>query len=321
MDQVWICECACRDGLQHESGIVPTSEKIALIDEFTSLGLPRIEVTSFAHPGVLPQFSDAEDVLKAINRKQGVVYKATTINLKAVTRALEAHKAGYGPTEVSLPISASEDHNQANTRRSIEETKNVFRECADILRGSGIEFVGTVAAAYACPFSGPVDPRQVLSLSTFFHEQGVTKVIIGDSSGYAYPSMVRRLTDQLRKELPTVDFIYHFHDNRGVGIANVLVALESGIRYFDSSFGGMGGHPAGIKYAEGLTGNVATEDLMFMLDDLGVETGIDLDRVVPVAHRVEQALGRQLNSKTARSGPPSHRLSTNPQGRPASEHS
>ncbi len=299
---VVICECAARDGLQHEAAFVPTSTKVALIDLFTALGFPRIEATSFSHPKHVPQFADAEEVLRRIARGSGVAYKATCVNGRAVERAVRAVEQGFGPTEISVVISASETHQLRNTRTRHAQMRRQFEEMIDAARAAGLRVVGTVATAFGCPFTGPVPFSAVDEWVSFFAGLGANAIALGDTTGMANPASVRQTFAALMPRHPGAVWIGHFHDTRGLGLANALAALEAGVTHLDSAFGGLGGHPARIEYGQGHTGNVATEDLVAALEDMGWSTGIATDRLVEAARRVEEALGRQLHGRVARAG-------------------
>jgi len=308
---VTLCECAARDGLQHEAAFVPTRHKIALIDAFSALGFPRIEVTSFSHPRHVPQFSDAEEVLRGIQRRKGVFYKATCVNQRAVERALAAAAEGFGPTEISFVISASEAHNLKNAGRtrgqSMEEAKRIVARALEHFR-----VVATISTAFACPFSGPVSYQVVHELVSLFASLGVQMICIGDTTGYGYPDVVERRFGRLLEDFPRLTFVGHFHDTRGAALANITAALRAGVRHFDSSFGGLGGHPARITYGEGYTGNAVTEDLVCLLEAMGYQTGLNLERLVETGRDVEATLGRQLSGRVTRSGPPWEIVSASP---------
>jgi len=303
-ERVYLCECAARDGLQHEAEFIATEDKVRLIEAFADLGFPRVEATSFSHPKYVPQFRDAEEVLRRMARRPGTHYKATCVNLKAMERAVAAVRAGAGPTEVSFIISASEAHNWKNVRRTHAEHMQEAEQMAAMAHEAGLRLVATVGTAFGCPFTGRVPMEAVLKLVDFYYRLNVRHICIGDTTGLAYPSEVERRFGTLLDRYPDVQFIAHFHDTRGVAIANAMAALRVGVRWFDSSFGGLGGHPSGIKYAEGHTGNVATEDLVFTLAEEGYDTGLDLDRVLEVSALVEEVLGRQLYARVPRSGRP-----------------
>jgi len=298
---VVLCECFARDGLQHESAILPAEAKIAMIERIADCGFRRIEITSFSHPRHVPQFADAEIVLKGVRRRPGVLFKATCPNPQAVRRALEARESGWGPEEISLLVSASEGHTRKNLRRSREEQWANVAEMAALARDAFI-MVGTISVAFDCPFDGPTSPQRVLEDAQRFADLGVTRIAIGDTIGSATPPRVRDLIGWLHGALPTATFIAHFHDSRGTGIANTLAAIEAGLTHADCALGGTGGHPAGIAYGEGFTGNTCTEDLVTALEAMGYATGLDLARLREAGLEAERLLGRRLHSRTVRLG-------------------
>ena len=297
MCEVTLCECFARDGLQHEPAFVPTATKRALVERFAALGFARVEATSYSNPRVVPQFSDASEVLKSIHRKPGVYYKATCANVKAVERALADLEAGHGANEISLLVSATEAHTQKNLNRTRAEQ---WQNIADMARAAKGRFrmVGTVSVAFGCPFEGRVDPGSVLADVEEFRALGVEHVALGDTTGMATPAAVKSIFSKLSGVVP----IAHFHDTRGTGLVNYVAAYEAGVRHFDSSFGGVGGHPAKVKYGGGFTGNVCTEDLVNLFESMGIDTGIDLDGLLGAAEMCEQALGRELHGRVTRSG-------------------
>jgi hydroxymethylglutaryl-CoA lyase len=297
MRDVTLCECFARDGLQHEPAFVPTATKRALIERFAALGFPRVEATSYSNPQVVPQFADASELLKSIQRKSGVFYKATCANLRAVERALADLEAGYGASEVSLLVSATESHTRKNLNRSRAEQWDDITAMAAAAKGR-FRLVGTVSVAFGCPFEGKVDPVSVIADVDRFCELGVDHVALGDTTGMATPHAVKELFSNIESAIP----IAHFHDTRGTGLVNCVAAYEAGVRHFDSSFGGVGGHPAKVRYGGGFTGNVCTEDLVNLLESMGIDTGIDLDGLLATAEFCEQALGRELHGRVTRSG-------------------
>lgn len=298
-DGVTICECFVRDGLQHEPEFIPTATKIALVDAFTAAGFPRIEATSYSHPAQVPAFRDAADVLAGIRHAPGVFYKATCPNLRAVQRATADLAAGHGANELSLLVSATEGHTQRNLRSTRAEQWAKVEAMAQAASGKA-RLVGVISVAFGCPIEGAVDPGVVAADAAGFAAMGVGMVALGDTTGLATPPAVRAMVTRLQAALPGTVFVAHFHDTRGRGIANCMAALDAGCRHFDTSFGGVGGHPASIQYGEGQTGNVATEDLVDLLEACGVPTGIDLDRMMAASRLCEQALGRPLHSMVAR---------------------
>ncbi|MDO9709494.1 hydroxymethylglutaryl-CoA lyase [Paracraurococcus lichenis] len=296
---VVLCECFARDGLQHEPAILPAETKIAMIERIADCGFRRIEITSFAHPEQVPQFADAEAVLKGVRRRPGVLFKATCPNPQAVKRALAAQEGGWGPDEISLLISASEGHSQRNLRRSREEQWANVAEMAR-LAGDAFVMVGTISVAFDCPFDGRTPQERVLEDAERFAGLGVTRIAIGDTIGSATPPRVRDLIGWLHGALPTATFIAHFHDSRGTGIANTLAAIEAGLTHADCALGGTGGHPAKIAYGEGHTGNTCTEDLATALEAMGYAIGLDLGLVRGAGLEAERVLGRQLASRVIR---------------------
>jgi hydroxymethylglutaryl-CoA lyase len=298
MSAVVLCECFARDGLQHEPAFVPTATKRALIERFAALGFPRVEATSYSNPKVVPQFADASELLRTLSRRPNVFYKATCANVKAVERALADLDAGHGANEISLLVSATESHTQKNLNRTRAEQWQNIAAMVDAAMGR-FRLVGTVSVAFGCPFEGKVDAGSVLSDIHRFCELGVNHVALGDTTGVATPRSVAKMFEKVQK--PVVP-IAHFHDTRGTGLVNYVAAYEAGVRHFDSSFGGVGGHPAKVKYGGGFTGNVCTEDLVNLFESMGIDTGIDVGGLLATAEMCEQALGRELHGRVTRSG-------------------
>lgn len=301
MSTVTLCECFARDGLQHEVDFIPTETKVALVDRFAEIGFKRVEATSYSNPKVVPQFADASELLKALPRREGVFYKATCANVRAVERAVADLDAGFGANEISLLVSASESHSMKNLRRSREDQ---WQNVADMARAANGRFrmIGTVSVAMGCPFEGEVDPAVVVDDVRRFAELGVLHVAIGDTTGMATPLSVKSLFSTIHADVPEVSTIAHFHDTRGTALVNYVAALDAGCSFFDCAFGGVGGHPAKVKYGGGHTGNVSTEDLVSLFESMGVSTGIDLAALLETSARCEAALGRSLHSRVAMSG-------------------
>ena len=304
---VTICECFARDGLQHEPDFVATDVKRQLIERFAALGFTRIEATSYSNPKVVPQFGDASDLLKALPRQPGVFYKATCANVRAVERAQMDADAGFGANEISLLVSATEAHTQKNLKRTREEQWANVTEMAEMAARASetagrFRIIGTVSVAFGCPFEGRVDPAVVVADVVRFAALGVTYVALGDTTGMATPVTVKAMFERLQREVPLVTPVAHFHDTRGTGLANYVAAYAAGVRCFDSAFGGVGGHPAKVKYGGGFTGNVCTEDLVNLFEAMGIRTGIDLAGLLPTAQFCEQVLGRELHGRVTRSG-------------------
>jgi len=298
---VVLCECFARDGLQHEPVFVPTTVKVDLLRQITDLGFARIEATSYAHPKVIPQFSDARDVLRTLPRKPGVFYKATCANVRAVERALVDADAGYGANEISLLISATDAHTQKNLGRSRDAQ---WRNIADMVCAAQGRFrlIGTISMAFGCPFAGWVDPAIVVADAVRLFALGVHHITLGDTIGVATPLTTQALFRRVCQALPEATLIAHFHDTRGTGLANYLAAYAAGIRHFDCALGGTGGHPSTIPYGGGHTGNVATEDLVDLFENMGIHTGIDLNKLLDTVAHCAAALGRPLEGRVSRSG-------------------
>jgi len=297
MDAVTLCECFARDGLQHEPAFVPTATKRALVERFAALGFKRVEATSYSNPKVVPQFADASELLRSLEKKPGVYYKATCANVRAVERALADLEAGFGANEISLLVSATEAHSQKNLNRSRAEQWQNIEEMVRAAKGR-FRLIGTVSVAFGCPFEGKVDVAVVISDFEKFRSLGVEHVALGDTIGSATPLAVKSMFGKIKGGVP----IAHFHDTRGTGLVNYVAAYEAGVRHFDSSFGGVGGHPAKVKYGGGFTGNVCTEDLVNLFESMGIHTGIDMQQLLATAEFCEQALGRELYGRVTRSG-------------------
>ncbi|MCR0980791.1 hydroxymethylglutaryl-CoA lyase [Roseomonas populi] len=301
MADVVICECFARDGLQHETQEIAAAEKVRLIDGFAAIGFPRVEATSYSNPKVVPQFADASEVLRALPRRDGVFYKASCANPRAVERALADHVLGFGANEVSFLVSASESHSRRNLNR---DRAAQWQNVAEMAREAGDAFrtIGTISVAFGCPFEGPVDPDSVLRDVGAFLENGITRIALGDTTGMATPRTVETMVRRIGDTFPEACLIAHFHDSRGTGLLNCAAACGAGVRWFDSSFGGVGGHPSKVSYGGGYTGNVCTEDLVNLFESMGIRTGIDLGRLVATATDCEEALGRPLLGRVTRTG-------------------
>jgi hydroxymethylglutaryl-CoA lyase len=299
--EVILCECFARDGLQHETAQLPTATKTALVQRFADIGFRRVEATSYSNPKVIPQFADASDMLHTLARRDGVFYKATCANVRAVERAVADAEAGFGANEISLLVSATETHSMKNLARSRNDQ---WRNIASMVDAAGGRFrlIGTISMALGCPFEGYVDPAVVLASAMRFEALGVRYVTVGDTTGVATPVSTRAIFKALMRDVPGVTPIAHFHDTRGTGIANYVAALDAGVRWFDCAIGGVGGHPVKVKYGGGHTGNVCTEDLVDLFASMGVATGIDRSALLDVVAECETALGRTLDGRVSRSG-------------------
>lgn len=285
---VKIVEVGPRDGLQNEKEIVPTEVKIALIEKLAASGLTTIEATSFVNPRWIPQLADAEEVLARLPRGKDVTYTALVPNLRGLERAVSS-----GLQEIALFMSASQTHNQKNINKTIEETFPVLREVAQAAHSYGMRVRGYVSTVFGCPYEGDVPVDNSRRVTQALLEMGVHEISLGDTIGVATPKQVRHIFGELVKEASAERLAAHFHDTRGTGLANVVAALDVGIRIFDSSIGGLGGCP----YAPGAAGNISTEDLVYLLHGMDIETGVDLERLMEAGAYIQQQLGRELPSK------------------------
>lgn len=302
MPDVTLCECFARDGLQNESNFVPTDIKVTLLNGFAAAGFARVEATSYSHPGRVPAFADASAVLRGIERPTAAYFKATCPNPQAVTRALDDKAAGFGADEISFLASASEAHTARNLRTTRQGQWQRIAEMRELAAGQ-FRIIGVLSMALGCPIEGPIEPDRVIADLEHFLALGITHVSVCDTAGLGTPKSVGALFNRIRRQLPQLVPIAHFHDSRGAGLANCLAALEQDCTWFDTAMGGTGGHPAGISYGqEGHTGNVASEDLVALLEAQGIRTGIDLDAMMALSRQCEAALGRPLLSRVARAG-------------------
>ena len=286
--RVQLKEVGPRDGLQNEKAFIPTADKIQLIDRLSETGLDYIEVTSFVHPKWIPQLADAVDVLKAIKRNKNVTYAALVPNAKGLERALEANI-----DEVSVFMSASEGHNRSNINKSIDETFPILKEVVDGALAAGKTVRGYISTAIACPYDGYTEPAQVVRVAEKLFNMGITEISLGDTIGVGVPTQVDALLTEMLRYYKADQLAMHFHDTRGTALANVVTSLTHGITKFDSAIGGLGGCP----YAKGASGNVATEDLLYLLHEMGIETGVQLERISEAALSIEGVLGKKLLSK------------------------
>jgi hydroxymethylglutaryl-CoA lyase len=310
-ERVNICECWARDGLQGEDRFIPTEKKIAILNRMADIGFKRIEVTSFAHPKLIPQFSDSLEVLKGLRRPPDVTYIAIIPNDKGLDRLLEACDKGYGVQEITAILSASEDHLLANLERTFDEAMPPLGDLVKRARKAGIQVIGCIGTAFGCPLAGEVPLEKIVELTDWYLDKGATSIMLGDTTGEANPLQVRRVFGHMKDRFPRVAFVAHFHDTRGMGLANTLAALQEGIVLHDSSFGGMGGQPATRrpKYHRGFAGNTCTEDMVLMMEEMGIQTGLNIDDLISTGLMAEEFCGRNLLGHVTRSGPVRHRSS------------
>ncbi|MCB8836581.1 hydroxymethylglutaryl-CoA lyase [Aurantimonas sp. VKM B-3413] len=289
-----ICEVGPRDGFQIEKAIIPTDRKIAIVNELIDAGLKKIQVTSFVSPRAVPQLADAAEVLAGVEKKPGVVLSALVPNAKGAERAAKTQVDIMG-----LFCSASEAHSLKNVNASIEATLARFPPVVEIAKAAGKRVQGGVATVFGCPFEGEVPPEAVVRIARFYRDLGIVDLNLGDTTGMATPATVKAVLAALRQAVPEMAVTLHFHNTRGVGLANVMVGLSEGITRYDSSIGGLGGCP----FAAGATGNICTEDLVYLLQESGYRTGVDLDRLIGVARLTQDVIGRELPGQVMKAGP------------------
>jgi hydroxymethylglutaryl-CoA lyase len=294
---VRIREVGPRDGFQNEPEVIATDDKIELIDLLARTGLRRIEVTSFVRPERIPQLADAEQVLERMDVPAEVSVSVLVPNERGLARAL-THRGRI--TEVNVFLSASETHNRENVNRTVAESMSSLDRVLAAAGDAGLRCEAAISTAFGCPYEGTVPPARVLEIATKLRDAGATEIALADTTGMANPLQVRELFATARAALGSdVELTAHFHNTRGQGLANVLAALETGVDSFESSFGELGGCPV----PAGATGNIATEDLVSMLQEMRIETGIDLAALLACSRRAQEILGRPLGAHTIRAGP------------------
>ncbi|KQV87797.1 hydroxymethylglutaryl-CoA lyase [Massilia sp. Root351] len=286
-------EVSPRDGLQIEPVWVPTSEKVGLIEALSGAGFSRIEAGSFVSPKAIPALRDGEEVFLRMRRQPGVIYVALVPNLKGAQRAIMA-----GADELNLVMSASESHNCANMRMDCKQSLAAFADICAHARDRGVLLNGTVATAFGCPFEGAIDEGRVLALVDRYLDLGITGITLADTTGMAQPRQVAQLVRKVRARLHPSALTLHFHNTRGLGLANVLAAYESGAMRFDAALGGLGGCP----FAPGASGNICTEDLVNMCEEMGIETGIDLPKLIALSRGLPALLGHDVPGQVAKAG-------------------
>jgi len=293
LSEVSVREVGPRDGLQNEDP-VPTEAKVRLLDALSRTGVKRIEAVSFVHPKAIPQMADADEVWQRASKVDEVRYSALVPNSVGASRALAA-----GFTELEVVVSASDTHNRRNVNRSTASSLDDIAALIPAVHDGGATVEVIVATSFGCPYEGDVPPSRVADIVDRVLADGADRVAFGDTTGMATPRRVRDLVSTVRERQPDVPMLLHFHNTRGTALANILTALELGVTEFDASVGGLGGCP----YAPGASGNVATEEVVHMLHDMGIDTGIDLDALLDAARLAEEIVGRQLPSGVLRAGP------------------
>ncbi|MCS6878223.1 MAG: hydroxymethylglutaryl-CoA lyase [Geminicoccaceae bacterium] len=289
-----VVEVGLRDGLQAEQLILPTATKLDLARRLIAAGVRHLELTSFVSPRAVPQLADAEELLARLGRPEGVEITALVPNAKGAERALRA-----GVDGMVVFLSASESHNRKNLNRPIARSLEDVAEVARLGAAAGVPVHAALSVAFGCPFEGEVPVAALVAIAQRLAELGIRRLSLGDTTGMATPPLVRERVRALREALPELELALHFHNTRGIGLVNAWVGLELGIERFESSIGGLGGCP----FAAGATGNVCTEDLVYLLHESGIDTGIDLEALISVAREVERLLGRPLPGQVMKAGP------------------
>jgi hydroxymethylglutaryl-CoA lyase len=289
-------EVGPRDGFQNEPETIPTESKVELIDALARTGLRRLEVTSFVRADVIPQLADASEVIERVDVPGEVAVSVLVPNERGLDAAL-AHRERID--EINVFLSASETHNRKNVNRSVEESLSALEKVLPGARAAGLRCEAVISTSFGCPYEGHVPPKRVVEIAARLRNAGAQEIGFGDTTGMANPLQVGDLFARWSAELGDVQLTAHFHNTRGQGLANVLAALQVGVTSFESSFGELGGCPV----PAGATGNIATEDLVSMLHEMGISTGIDLDALLACSRRVREVLGRPLGSHTLIAGP------------------
>ena len=289
-------EVGPRDGFQNEPEVIPTTEKVRLIGMLGAAGFKRIELTSFVRADVIPQLADADDVLDGYDKLDGVAYSVLIPNEKGLDNALRKRERF---DEVNLFLSASETHNRKNVNRSIEESLTGLERVIERALTEDLRCEGVISTSFGCPYEGEVPADRVLEIAERLHQAGCAEIAFGDTTGMANPRQVGEFFAAARERLTGAELTAHFHNTRGQGLANVLAALEHGVESFESAFGELGGCPV----PPGATGNISSEDLVSMLEEMGVATGVDLERLVEASRAVQQVLGRPLGAHVLTAGP------------------
>ncbi|CAN5439720.1 hydroxymethylglutaryl-CoA lyase [soil metagenome] len=294
MKRIHMQEVGPRDGLQNESAFVATADKIALVDALSATGLDKIEVTAFVSPQAIPALRDAEQVLREIERRSGVVYTALVPNARGAERALDARIG-----EFNLVMSVSESHNLANLRMTREQSMRALADVCSLARSVGVPVNVSLSCAFGCPMEGDVAATQVFEWAgRFIEELGATGITLCDTTGMAYPTQVTAMTRAFLDRWPGPELTLHFHDTRGMGLANVIAAIDAGADRFDASLGGLGGCP----YAPGASGNVCTEDIVHALELMGYDTHVDLERLLEASRRLPALIGHDTPSQIVKAG-------------------
>ena len=301
-EKIIFCEVGPRDGLQNEATLLSVEQKVSLIEGVVDAGVRIVEIGSFVHPKAVPQMADTDEVARRFRRAEGVEYRALVANLKGVERALAS-----GIMKVKLTVSASESHAKANLNKTPLELIEGFKDCVAFAHANGVEVSGAISTAFGCPFEGKIPTRQVADIASRMRDLGLTELSLSDTTGMANPRQVYDLSANMREAFPDVRWFLHFHNTRGMALANMVAGMQAGIVRYDAALAGLGGCP----FAPGASGNIASEDVLHMLHEMGVETGIDLDRMIALAKRLQEWVGHDTESSILRVGPNSRLVALN----------
>jgi hydroxymethylglutaryl-CoA lyase len=300
--RIYINDVGVRDGFQIEKTFIPTETKIAFIDQLSQTGLAKIEVTSFVHPKFVPNMADAETVLANIQRVAGVTYSALTPNIKGMERAIACHQSGAKIDEMNLFMSATETHNMANVKRTTAQSLEDFAAMVSMAKAKGIRMNGTISTSFGCPCEGAVSETRVMEIAEKYLAIGFDGLTFADTTGMANPRQVERMMREAVKRFPSTEITLHFHNTRGMGLANVVAGIAAGVVHYDASIAGLGGCP----FAPGATGNICTEDLVNMLQDMGMDTGIDLDKLLAASVKIPAIVGHDVPGQVMKAGKTMH---------------
>lgn len=300
--RIYINDVAVRDGFQIEKNVIATETKVALIDALSATGIAKIETTSFVHPKLVPNMADAVDVLASIQRAKGVTYSVLVPNVKGMERAIETHLTRGRIDEINVFMSASETHNRANVNRGCDESFADFAVMIKMAKDAGIRMNGTVSTSFGCPFEGHVPEERVLGFARRYLGLGFDGVTLADTTGMANPAQVERLARAAVVQCKGAELTLHFHNTRSMGLANVVAGIRAGIFSYDGSLAGLGGCP----FAPGATGNICTEDMVNMLEDMDYDTGVDLDLLLAAAVKMPAIVGHEVPGQVMRAGKTMH---------------
>lgn len=300
-----ICEVAPRDGFQAEHNWIPTDTKVKIVQKLASTGVKSIELTSFVHPKAIPQLKDAEEVAARTRDLTDVTFRALVPNAKGAQRAIDA-----GIKKLKLMLSATDSHSLSNANATVEAAQNALEPIIDLAVKHGVTVGGSISVAFGCPYEGIVSAERLAAILDRYTKMGIQEVSLADTTGMANPRQVYSYLGQLKKQFPNMTFSMHLHNTRGMAFANAVAALQQGVIHFDSSIAGLGGCP----YAPGATGNIASEDLVHGFEEMGIQTGIDLEKMIAAAKEVQQLLGKKENSSYMLQAGPCSMLSPKPEG-------